>query len=94
MSGAAIADAAGLGSVLVPAMKKHGYDERFALGLTGASSLIGPIMPPSIPAIVYAVVAGVSVGALVLCWRAAGFSADGDIVRVRVFGCSPQSVAR
>ena len=64
MSGAAIADAAGLGSVLVPAMKKHGYDERFALGLTGASSLIGPIMPPSIPAIVYAVVAGVSVGAL------------------------------
>lgn len=64
MSGAAIADAAGLGSVLVPAMKKRGYDEGFALGLTGASSLIGPIMPPSIPAIVYAVTAGVSVGAL------------------------------
>lgn len=64
MSGAAIADAAGLGSVLVPAMKKRGYDEEFSLGLTGASSLIGPIMPPSIPAIVYAVSAGVSVGAL------------------------------
>ena len=64
MSGAAIADAAGLGSVLVPAMKKRGYDEKFALGLTGASSLIGPIMPPSIPAIVYAVSAGVSVGGL------------------------------
>lgn len=64
MSGAAIADAAGLGSVLVPAMKKRGYDEGFALGLTGASSLIGPIMPPSIPAIMYAVTAGVSVGAL------------------------------
>lgn len=64
MSGAAIADAAGLGSVLVPAMKKRGYNEGFALGLTGASSLIGPIMPPSIPAIVYAVSAGVSVGAL------------------------------
>ena len=45
-------------------MKKRGYDEKFALGLTGASSLIGPIMPPSIPAIVYAVSAGVSVGAL------------------------------
>ncbi|MDB4439527.1 TRAP transporter large permease [Planctomicrobium sp.] len=66
MSGAAIADAAGLGSVLVPAMKKRGYDERFALGLTGASSLIGPIMPPSIPAIMYAVAAGVSVGSLFL----------------------------
>ena len=64
MSGAAIADAAGLGSVLVPAMKKRGYNEGFALGLTGASSLIGPIMPPSIPAIVYAVAAGVSVGSL------------------------------
>jgi len=64
MSGAAVADAAGLGSVLVPAMKKRGYDEGFALGLTGASSLIGPIMPPSIPAIIYAVTAGVSVGSL------------------------------
>ncbi len=66
MSGAAIADAAGLGSVLVPAMKKRGYDEGFSLGLTGASSLIGPIMPPSIPAIMYAVAAGVSVGSLFL----------------------------
>lgn len=64
MSGAAVADAAGLGSVLVPAMKKRGYDEGFSLGLTGASSLIGPIMPPSIPAIIYAVAAGVSVGKL------------------------------
>lgn len=64
MSGAAVADAAGLGSVLVPAMKKRGYGEGFTLGLTGASSLIGPIMPPSIPAIIYAVTAGVSVGSL------------------------------
>lgn len=64
MSGAAVADAAGLGSVLVPAMKKRGYDEGFTLGLTGASSLIGPIMPPSIPAIIYAVSGGVSVGSL------------------------------
>jgi tripartite ATP-independent transporter DctM subunit len=64
MSGAAIADAAALGSVLVPAMRKRGYDEGFALGLTGASSMLGPIMPPSIPAIIYAVTAGVSVGAL------------------------------
>lgn len=64
MSGAAVADAAGLGSVLVPAMKKRGYSEGFTLGLTGASSLIGPIMPPSIPAIIYAVTAGVSVGSL------------------------------
>jgi tripartite ATP-independent transporter DctM subunit len=64
MSGAAIADAAGLGAVLVPAMRKQGYDTGFSLGLTGASSMIGPIMPPSIPAIIYAVTAGVSIGKL------------------------------
>jgi len=64
MSGAAIADAAGLGAVLVPAMRKSGYQTGFSLGLTGASSMIGPIMPPSIPAIIYAVTAGVSVGGL------------------------------
>jgi tripartite ATP-independent transporter DctM subunit len=64
MSGAAVADAAGLGAVLVPAMKKRGYSEPFALGLTGASSMIGPIMPPSIPAIIYAVAGGVSIGGL------------------------------
>lgn len=64
MSGAAIADAAALGSVLVPAMRKRGYANGFALGLTGASSMLGPIMPPSIPAIIYAVTAGVSIGAL------------------------------
>ncbi len=64
MSGAAIADAAGLGAVLIPAMRKRGYPESFAIGLTGASAMIGPIMPPSIPAIVYAVTAGVSIGAL------------------------------
>lgn len=66
MSGAAVADAAGLGTVLVPAMKKRGYDEGFAIGLTGSSALIGPIMPPSIPAIIFAVTSGVSVGKLFL----------------------------
>jgi tripartite ATP-independent transporter DctM subunit len=66
MSGTALADAAGLGSVLVPAMRRRGYDEGFALGLTGASAMIGPIMPPSVPAIIYAVTAGVSIGALFL----------------------------
>ncbi|HEY8471228.1 MAG TPA: TRAP transporter large permease [Natronosporangium sp.] len=64
MSGSALADAAGLGSVEVPAMRKRGYPARFAVGLSGASSAIGPIMPPSIPAIVYAAVAVVSTGAL------------------------------
>lgn len=64
MSGAAIADAAAMGKIQVPAMKKRGYSEEFSLGITGASSLIAPMIPPSIPAIIYAVTAGVSVGAL------------------------------
>lgn len=64
MSGAALADAAAMGRVQVPAMAQRGYKQEFSLGVTGASSLIAPMIPPSIPAIVYAVTAGVSVGAL------------------------------
>lgn len=64
MSGAAIADAAAMGKVQVPAMVKRGYSQEFSLGVTAASSLIAPMIPPSIPAIIYAVTAGVSVGAL------------------------------
>ncbi len=64
MSGAAIADAAAMGRVQVPAMVERGYKKEFALGVTGASSLIAPMIPPSIPAVIYAVTAGVSVGAL------------------------------
>lgn len=64
MSGAAISDAAAMGRIQVPAMVARGYSRRFALGITGASSLIAPMIPPSIPAIIYAVTAGVSVGVL------------------------------
>lgn len=64
MSGAAIADVSALGKMQVNAMVQRGYSERFSVGLSGASALIGGIMPPSIPAIIYATTAGVSVGAL------------------------------
>ncbi|MGP9537176.1 TRAP transporter large permease [Brachybacterium sp. AOP43-C2-M15] len=64
MSGAAISDAAAMGRIQVPAMTKRGYPEGFALGITGASSLIAPMIPPSIPAIIYAVTAGLSVSSL------------------------------
>ena len=64
MSGAALADAAGLGKVEVPAMVRNGYPRRFSVGVTAASTIIGPIMPPSIPAIIYAAIASVSTGAL------------------------------
>lgn len=64
MSGAAISDAAAMGRIQVPAMKQRGYPEGFSLGITGASSLIAPMIPPSIPAIIYAVTAGLSVSSL------------------------------
>lgn len=64
MSGAAISDAAAMGRVQVPAMLKRGYPANFSVGLTAASSLVAPILPPSIPAIIYAVTAGISIGAL------------------------------
>lgn len=66
MSGSATADAAAMGSVMVPAMKRNGYHGGFAAGLTGASSMIGPIMPPSVGAILYAVLSGSSVGDMFL----------------------------
>ncbi len=64
MSGSATADAAAMGSVMVPSMRRNGYEGSFAAGLTGAASMIGPIMPPSVGAILYAVLAGTSVGTM------------------------------
>lgn len=64
MSGAATADAAGLGSIEIQAMKKNGYRPEFAAAVTAASSTIGPIIPPSVPLIVYGVMAQVSIGQL------------------------------
>lgn len=64
MSGSALADAAAMGKTLVPAMERSGFKKSFATGLTASSSLISPVMPPSIPAVIYASVAAVSTGAL------------------------------
>ena len=64
MSGSITADTAGLGKIEVPMMEKAGYDRSFAVAVTGASSIIGPIMPPSIQMILYAMIAEQSVGRL------------------------------
>jgi TRAP-type C4-dicarboxylate transport system permease large subunit len=66
MSGTAIADAAGLGTVEIKAMKDHGYSTEFAVGVTAASATVGPIIPPSLPFVIYGMMANVSVGALFL----------------------------
>ena len=64
MSGSAVADAGGIGHLAYQAMVDEGFDEEFSASTTIASSTIGPIIPPSIPAVVYAMVANVSVGKL------------------------------
>jgi tripartite ATP-independent transporter DctM subunit len=66
MSGAAVVDAAGLGQIEHEAMTKSGYPSKFAVACTAASSIIGPIFPPSIPMVVFSFVSGVSVGRLFL----------------------------
>ena len=66
MSGSAMADAAGPGIVSIRMMEKNGYSPEFAGALTAASSTIGPIIPPSIPLVIYAMVSSASVGALFL----------------------------
>jgi tripartite ATP-independent transporter DctM subunit len=66
MSGSAVADAAGLGTIEIPAMEKAGYPRPFAAAITAASSTIGPIIPPSIPFVIYGATANVSIGALFL----------------------------
>ena len=64
MSGTAIADAAGLGAIEIKAMKDHGYSTEFSVGVTAASATLGPIIPPSLPFVIYGMMANVSIGAL------------------------------
>lgn len=64
MSGSAVADAAGLGKIEIKAMTDAGYDKGFSAAITGASAIIGPIIPPSIPMVLYGVAASVSIGKL------------------------------
>ncbi len=64
MTGSAIADASGIGTMEIEQMKKEGYDAEFSSAITAASATIGPIFPPSIPMIIYAMLSGASIGKL------------------------------
>jgi C4-dicarboxylate transporter, DctM subunit len=66
VSGSAAADCAAVGSVMIPSMKREGYKVPFASALTASASAIGPIIPPSIPMVIYGSVANVSIGSLLL----------------------------
>ena len=62
MSGTAVADAGGLGNIEIEAMREVGYDDDFSCAITAASSVLGPIIPPSLPMVILAVTVGASVG--------------------------------
>lgn len=72
ITGAATADVAALGPILIPAMEKQGYRRDFATAVTVASSLCGPLIPPSIPMLVYGISSGTSIGALFLAGATPG----------------------
>lgn len=72
ISGSALADVGGLGVIEMKAMRDAGYDEDITIGVTGASSTVGPIIPPSIPFVLYASMANVSVGGLFLAGMGPG----------------------
>ena len=80
LSGSAVADTSALGSMLVPAMEKQGYTRRFAAAITAASSVIGPIIPPSGIMIIYAYVMGESVAALFLAGIVPGILIGGGLM--------------
>jgi len=66
MTGSALADAAGLGSMEIKSMVDNGYDPAFSCAITASSAIIGPIFPPSIPLVIYSMLSGASIGALFL----------------------------
>ena len=85
MSGSAVADAAGLGQVEIKAMVKQGYDREFSAAVTAASATIGPVIPPSIPLVIYGTIAGVSVSQLLLAGLIPGLIVSLGLIVVAYF---------
>lgn len=83
ITGAAVADTSAVGSVIIPAMKEDGYADDFTVAVTASSSIIGVIIPPSIPFVLYGVISGVSIGKLFL-----GGILPGIIVGISQMGIS------
>ncbi len=80
MSGSAMADAGGLGKMEIKAMRDAGYDDKFSGAVTAASSMIGPLVPPSIPMVLYGVIANTSIGDLFLGGVVPGFLTAGALM--------------
>lgn len=84
MSGTAVADAAGLGSLEIRAMKDQGYPLKYSIGITGASSVIGPIIPPSVTMVIYGWLSDVSIGALFMGGLIPGIILGGTLMLMTV----------
>ena len=82
LSGSAVADTSAIGSMMIPAMKKNGYSRRFSAAITAASSVIGPIIPPSGIMIIYAYTMEVSVAALFAAGMIPGLLVGGSLMIV------------
>ena len=80
MSGSAIADAGGLGKMEIAAMREAGYDDAFSGSITAASSMIGPLVPPSITMVLYGVISGTSIGQLFIGGIVPGFLCAGSLM--------------
>lgn len=85
VSGAAVADVASLGAILIPAMAMSGYSRSYATAVTAASSIIGPTIPPSIPMIVYGAVINVSIAGLFAAGIVPGLMMGGLMMVVNYF---------
>ncbi|MCF7935650.1 MAG: TRAP transporter large permease [Synergistales bacterium] len=94
VNGSAAADASALGAILIPAMKKDGFTPAYAAGLTAGSSLIGPIIPPSIFMIIYATMTNTSIGGLFAAGMLPGFVLGGAFMVMNFFYSRRYSMPR
>lgn len=85
MTGSAVADASGLGIMEIESMKKEGYDDGFSAAITASSAVIGPIFPPSIPLVIYGVIAGASIGNLFMAGMVPGVLLAGALMAYVAF---------
>ena len=85
ISGSAAADAAAIGSMMIPAMKRDGYRAEFAVAVTSSAALMGPIIPPSIVAVIYGSITNVSIGGLLLAGAVPGVLAGLGMMVIAYF---------
>jgi tripartite ATP-independent transporter DctM subunit len=94
MSGSAVADAGGVGTLEIRAMQKEGYDPETAAAITAASATIGPIIPPSLPMVIYGVTADVSIGGLFLAGVIPGLLMAGALMAMVVHVARKKNLPR